>query len=796
MTLGEALRDYRRAAGLTQEELAERAGISSRSISGLERGEGPTPRRDTLALLVEALGLDGAERAAFEAMVVRKRTPRPSLMPAPADPPDAPLNRPRHNLPRALNNFVGRERETTELGPVVKSAPLVTLVGAGGIGKTRLAHEVARVHAPEFADGAWLVELAELTEPHQVVDAIAAAVGLRDFQSHSASKLLADYLASKHLLLVLDNCEHLVAACAQILHDLLGACPYLHVLATSREALAINGEIIWMVRPLEVPDPESRPSPARVTRSAAVRLFVDRARAIDPAYQVTDTDAAAIARVCVAVDGIPLGIELAAAATRVLTLAELSERLQSNVSILRAARRGTSPRQQSISATIDWSYDLLSELEQTLLRRLAIFAGGWSLDMAEDVCAGDAIARAEVLPLLAQLVDKSLVLVDVRESVARYRLLEPIRRYALQRLEESGEAATCAARHSAAILNLAQPGDDNDNGPTEIALLDRFQVEHANIRAALRWALSHGQIDEALRASAALFRFWERRGHFQEGCAWLEEALAAADQTGSRFRGPALNALSFLYWRAGDVARARPAAEQALAANREQGSVVGAAWALGNLGAIAYYQDQPANAILWLEESEVGARQANNHTLLSMVLTFLARSHVRLNGPGDPRASALLAESLAVAESAQARYPAGHALITLGDLHWRRKEFDQALPFWHKALAVRSRIADRRGIASALERVAWSLSEYGQFTCSAWMFGAAEAQHRLLGVDLRHVEVNDHLERLAATRTALGDEFTHAWSAGQNATLDEAISEALEITHSNPGAPEPALVAS
>ncbi len=787
MTLGEALRDYRRAAGLTQEELAERAGISSRSISGLERGEGPTPRRDTLALLVEALGLEGSERAAFEAMVVRKRSPRPILAPPPQIAPgDDDTNRPRHNLPRPLNSFVGRERETSELGPIVMSAPLVTLVGAGGVGKTRLAHEVARLHANGFADGAWLVELSELANPAQVVDAIAAAVGLRDFQSHSAAKLLADHLASKHLLLVLDNCEHLVAACAQVLRDLLGACPYLHVLATSREPLAINGEIIWLVRPLQVPDPGARLTTPQITRSAAVRLFLDRARAIDPTYQVSDANAAAIARVCEAVDGIPLGLELAAATTRVLTLAELSERLQTNVSILRGARRGGAPRHQSISATIDWSFDLLGELEQILLRRLSVFAGGWSLEMAEDVCAGEGIARTEVLPLLAQLIDKSLVLVDVRDYVARYRLLEPIRQYALRRLDESGEAGDYTARHAAAVLSLAQSSEVDDFGPDEIASLDRFEIEHANMRAALRWALSHGRADEALRASAALFRFWERRGHFQEGCAWLEEALSAAGQSGLRYRGPALNALAFLYWRAGDVGRASPVAEAALAANREHGSELGMAWALGNLGAIAYYRDEPETAIGWLEESAASARQAKYGPLLSVVLTFLARSLVRLNGPADSRASSLLEESLTLAESAQARYAAGHALMTLGDLRWRRMEFDQALPFWHRALAVRSDIADRRGIASALERVAWSLSRCDQFAAAAWMFGAAEAQHRLLGVDLRHVELNDQLDRIAATRLALGDAFASAWSAGQDATLDEAVSQALEITHSNP----------
>jgi predicted ATPase len=433
---------------MTQEELAERAGISPRSVSGLERGEGATPRRDTVSQLVQALGLAGADRAEFQAMVSRRRPILPRLVSAARS--EAP-EEPRHNLPRALNSFVGRELEMHELGPILASAPLVTLVGAGGVGKTRLARELARVHAARYADGAWLVEFAELADPSLVAGAIAAIVGLPTVHAHDAVAVLTDYLRPRHMLLVLDNCEHLIGACADLLVQLLRVCPHLHILATSREPLAINGEILWLLRPLELPDPNARLSADEITSLPAIKLFVERAKAVNPSINLTDENAAAIARVCVAVDGIPLAIELAAARTRVVTVEQLSEILEHDVQILGGPVRGGTPRHRTIRATIDWSHDLLGEQEQILLRRLSVFTGRWTLDMAEEVCSGAGIDREDVLDVLAQLVDKSMVLVDARDIVARYRLLEPVRQYALERLAAAGEATEYQARQTATL---------------------------------------------------------------------------------------------------------------------------------------------------------------------------------------------------------------------------------------------------------------------------------------------------------------------------------------------------------
>jgi non-specific serine/threonine protein kinase len=394
-----------------------------------------------MSLLIRALELTDEDRAAFESTIVRRRKPRRDTRFTPI-----PLSTrrrtdaPRTNVPRALTGLIGREQEMAVIAQAMRTTPLVTLVGAGGIGKTRLAQELARLHADEYADGAWLVELADLTEPATALGAVAAAVGLGDARTPVSLEVLTEHLRPKQLLLILDNCDHLVSACADLVRHLLRACPDLHVLATSREPLAI-GELLWIVRPLEVPDSSLQQTAEEIATTAAVRLFVDRARAISPHFAVTEDNAAAVARICLAVDGIPLGLELAAARTRLVAIEQLADRLEQDADILSSTNRNSSPRHRTLRATIDWSYDLLGPREQILLRRLAVFCGCWTLDMAEEACTGGVIGRGDVLDLLAQLVDKSMILVQVDDTVARYRLLEPIRQYALERLEASGESA-------------------------------------------------------------------------------------------------------------------------------------------------------------------------------------------------------------------------------------------------------------------------------------------------------------------------------------------------------------------
>jgi predicted ATPase/transcriptional regulator with XRE-family HTH domain len=791
-SFGELLRDHRRAVGLTQAELAERAGVSPRSISGLEREDAHIPRRDTVDLLVQALGLEGPARQAFEAIVDRRRGPRLNPNPG-ATPAQRPVKREssiaeraveplKHNLPRSLTSFVGREHELTELTHVLPTAPLLTLVGAGGVGKTRLAQELVGNHLERYVDGSWLVELAGLADPSLLPGAVAAAVGLRDVHARSITTILTDYLSTKHVLLVLDNCEHLVEACAELVAHLLRTCPHLHVLATSREPLAIAGEITWRVPPLGLPDLQQPLSAEQITATPAVRLFIERARAVDNTLVLTESNAAAIARICIDVDGIPLALELAAARVRVLTLEQLAERLAYDSGVLGGVDRAGLPQHQTIRATIDWSHDLLCEQERVLLRRLSVFAGSWTLDMAEKVCSDAGIEAADILDLLTQLVDRSMVVVDAQGAVARYRLLQPIRQYALEQLESSGEADTYRRRHAAALVELAGTGDTDPCGPDEIPSLDRLEAEHDNLRAALRWALTHRDNEAALRASAALFPLWERRGHFQEGREWLDQALAGAGDAPAWYRGRALNALATLCWEGGDSPRAQPIAEQALTLGSQAGDTRSVAWALVNLGMIAFYRDDPELAVARLEESVPFAREAGDLSFLSLALTLLGRTLVWAKGPHSPQAAVALEESLALAKAAQSLHATGQALTMLGDLVWHQGDAERAIGLWRQSLEVRCRLEDRRGIAGCLEHLALALAASGRFESAAWLFGAAEAQRTRMGLVQRHDDQADHTRLVQVAREGLGDAFATVWAHGQAATMDDAVTRALDCT--------------
>ncbi|MBV9169459.1 MAG: helix-turn-helix domain-containing protein, partial [Chloroflexi bacterium] len=677
------LRDHRRAAGLTQEELAERAGVSPRSISELERGGAHVPRRDTVALLVRALGLSGADREAFERLIDNRRRLRPGPTASQPRQTPTPQRPPMNNLPRSLTTFVGRDHELENLVPVLATAPLLTLVGAGGVGKTRLAQEIVRHNAPRYPDGAWIVELAGLTDPALVTDAVARVLGLRDIRGGDTTQRLTDYLRDKRLLLVLDNCEHLVAACAALSTHLLGECADLQILATSREPLAVAGEATWLVRPLEVPDIQAFVTADQIMEFPAARLFVERARAANNALVLTDENAAAIARICVNVDGIPLALELAAALSRLLTPQQLAERLEQEAGALSVSSLSRSglPQHRTMRATIDWSHALLSECEQALLRRLSVFAGGWTLELAEDVCSGGCLERSNVLETLAQLVDKSVLQVDARESAARYRLLEPIRQYAAERLELSGESTVYRDRHAGVLLNLPEIGAPEPTGSAEMLMLERLQREHDNLRAALRWALDHAD-PAALRAAAGLRLLWERGGHFQEGSSWLEQALAlrGVDHVPVMDRCRALNARSSLCWRGGQPERAGPFAEEALAIARAEGEAGETARALLNLGMSAFLLHEHSSAVAYLEDAAAAARQADEPPLLSQVLSYLGRALLWVTGPLDLHAAEVLHESIELAETVQSQYALGQALVTFGDFLWGQGDVAGAVP--------------------------------------------------------------------------------------------------------------------
>jgi non-specific serine/threonine protein kinase len=599
-----------------------------------------------------------------------------------------------HNLPASLTTFVGREVEVGELvrllrGPAEDApataaggvtgtarARLVTVVGPGGAGKTRLALQVAARLAGsgsegQFPDGAWLVSLASLADGRLVAQAVAGALGVPLVPGRTALDAVTGWLQSRRLLLVLDNCEHLVAASAAFAQAALLASPGVRILATSQEPLGVPGEVLWRLPMLPAPDLQALPAPERLTDYAAVRLFAERARAVHPGFVLTPENAPAVARIAQRLDGMPLAIELAAARARVLAVEQIAARLDDRFRLLTAGSRTAPPQQQTLRASMDWSHELLSGPERVLFRRLAVFAGGFTLEAAEQVGAGPVAPaaggaagdEAEVLPedvldLLSQLVDKSLVLADEDAAAAaadgaetRYRLLETVREYAAERLAAAAEATSVARAHVAAYRALVDSAAAALNGPQQGVWLDRLQREHDNIRAALRASLDGADLPSALRIASGLWKFWAVRGHYAEGRRWLDEALAAASTAPNgepewrAILARANSAAGNLARARRDYAVAREHHQRALALWRERDDPAGVAAALANLGNLASDQGDPDAARPLFEESLELRRRLGDVAGIALLQNSLGS--LAYNRRDFPAARAAYAESLA-----------------------------------------------------------------------------------------------------------------------------------------------------
>ncbi|MEV4266363.1 BTAD domain-containing putative transcriptional regulator [Kribbella sp. NPDC049584] len=474
---------------------------------------------------------------------------------------------PRHNLAPALTSFVGREREIADVHRLMEQGRLVTLTGVGGAGKTRLAEEAARRLVDSYADGVWIADLVPVADPHLVADSVAAALGLEPAAGSDSTRTLITRLAPRNLLLVLDNCEHLLAACAGLASAVRRSCPGVSLLATSREPLHAPGEVTFRVPSLELPEPTDALD--RLRTLSSVRLFVDRAQDVRPGFVLDATNAAAVVEICRCLDGIPLALELAAARASHLEAAEIAARLGEALSLL--GRPGEVTRHATLRATLEWSHALLSDDEQVLLRRLAVFAGSFSLRSAEQVCADERLPSSDVLDILGRLVDKSLLLVDHDGQRSRYRLLETIRQFARERLVAAHEAAPMEAAHCRHFLELAADEDPERAG----VVVERPQLldaDHDNLRAALTWALRHDH-ERALLLGLSLSPYWLARGHFSEGAGWLERVLDVAVEP-SRERARAIFALSILLARSGLADRLPRLGDEAVAVAYQSGDQV------------------------------------------------------------------------------------------------------------------------------------------------------------------------------------------------------------------------------
>jgi predicted ATPase len=686
---------------------------------------------------------------------------------------------PRHRLPRQLTSFIGRERELARTRELLSGASLLTLTGAGGCGKTRLALRLAEEVAAEFAAVAF-VELGPVHDPALVPAAVAAAVGVKEEAGRPVAATLAERLCAGKHLLVLDNCEHMLDAVGTLIAALLRDCPQLSILTTSRESLGITGETTFRVPSLELPAPEAA-DPSAAARTEAVRLFVERARAAGTDFELTDAAAACIARICRRLDGIPLAIELAAARVRVLSVDQIEERLNDRFRLLVGGSRTAVERHQTLRAALDWSYGLLSLPEGRLLRHLSVFAGGFTLEAVLGVCGdgGKGGNEFELVDLLTHLVDKSLVSVDDTRTrkgePPRYRLLETIRQYARERLHTEADAAESDAvcsRHLDHCLGLAERAEQQLLGPEQVLWLQRLEVEHENMIAALEWCndRAKGDDERGLRMAGALARFWHIRGHLSSGRAMVQRALAGASGAPATVRAKALNGAGNLAYLQGSFVDAETAWNAALRLQRELGDRRAIAGVLNNLGLVAEQRGQPERAHACYDEALATNREIGNRAWEAINLNNLA--NLAWSRADYETARVLYEQALELNRSVGNRAEEARNLANLATVAGDQGRHADARVLQDQALSLKRALGDRKGIAESLGNLSLVLA-----SCRDEI-GAARAQLEALSLrrqlsDLNGLQLSfDQAGKLALV---LGETNRYARWCGAAERLRERI---------------------
>lgn len=810
---GKLLRRLRLAAGLSQEALAERARMSTNGIGTLERGYHHAPRHETVTLLATALMLDGEQRREFEESA-RLGTARRLLRNSSADPwRDSQTS----NLPRSLTSFVGRERDVFEVKELLEIHRLITLTGSGGVGKTRLAIEVGEELLDRYPDGVWFVDLAPINDPELVTSVAGQAVGVSQQRERPLCEAIPQLVKTKRLLIVFDNCEHVLEPTASLAKAILATAQHVRILATSRQRFDIKGEVIYRIPSLAVPGNGVGLKAADVSHYGAVALFVDRAIAADAHFVLTDNNAPIVAEICRRLDGIPLAIELAAARVTVLSIPHLAKRLNERSQILTRGSRTALPRQQTLTALIDWSYDLLTQ-EQLLFERLGIFVGGFDADAVAAVCCDNDLEEPDILELLASLIDKSLLVDEISGELARFRLLESTATYSFGRLSASGDLERLRRRHAEYFREQAEAARDRYGAGSTIAWLAGEEPELDNYRAALEWTLTRGNDPVAGGAIAsALVSLWWLAGLMVEGCYWVELALPRVSEATHPMIAGRLHAVlsSFHVGK-----RAYEAAGRAVLLCK----------AGSDPRVVARAMDMRGYALLQmggLDEARAATSQAiealracGDTWMMAHALWHLATIEMSI---GDfQQARELLTQSLSVWSAIGDEVGIAAAAGSLAELEFVTGDFDEVLRFsrqalefamlgknpnltanWHnnsaayhvalgdlagaresagEGLRIARRLQREQFVVVAIQNFALLAVREGDPRCSARLLGYVEARYSQLGIRRRRVEQWAYNKLLAELRAALSlSEIERLGAEGAVWSEDNAVEQALQV---------------
>ena len=723
------------------------------------------------------------------------------------------LNTFPNNLPLQLTSFIGREEEMAQAEQLLAGTRLLTFIGPGGTGKTRLALQVAAEQLGEFKDGVWLVELAPLAASDYILPTLAATFGLREAPGVPLLDLVIDYLRAKGLLLFLDNCEHLIEVCAQLADQLLHACPNLKIIASSREALEIAGETVYRVPSLSLP--EKIVSSESLMISEAGRLFIERAAKAEPRFKLTEDNASAIAQICLRLDGIPLALELAAARVKLFTPEQIAERLDNRFQLLTGGSRTALPRQQTLRALIDWSYQTLDATEQGLFRRLAVFSGGWTFEAVEAV-----VGEAEALDGLLGLVSKSLVNVEEQAGQSRYRFLETIRQYALEKLAESGQVTEARNRHLDYFLSYADHAEPATFSLERPERLDQLELEHDNLRAALEWGTENQPV-KALRLAELMSGFWSMYNYYLEARAWCEKLLTRTEGMPAleNARAEVFETLGWIAALQGDHQAGRAASEAGLKLARQINDSKTIARALNSLAFSSLFLGDYKAASEAVVESEAIARQRGYAPELAIALT--TRAQIAYMASKDLAAvKKYLDESLALAQATGFQwafslsvYGLARAAGARGDIETARRRFeesaeigrkmgnrqmiyasrselahvlrehgelDEPLAIYKKVILGWLELGHRAAVAHELECIAFIIRKKGQAQRAANLLGAAERLRQAIDSSMTSMERVEYEQEISALRAQMDEAaLTAAWSEGRAMTMDEAITLAV-----------------